>query len=256
MTPTIAIDTTAFSATLKRLTENVRQDAKEVVKQEAGLFAEAAARGTPPSGNRPMMTDWSVAKRIGTSRIKSQSSRVFKSLFDQPAIAGDKKTIRKIRYLFSHDKTAAVRQILESKGISFRVVIEKLNEEIYDQNRDQNGKCRLLLSPDPVLVAKAASISSVVRNKIKHLGKGKSGWARAMALAGRKFPSWIAEKSGSGWATEHNTPDSVVWEIADSVPHIQAAGANKRIIERTYKFRAKRMELRIANILKKRLSNP
>lgn len=181
----------------------------EVIKMQARLLVERLIEWTPPFGKDK------AAQKKGMAKVDSDIRRVFIPFKDVPflvkeiaqqrleGLAGEKDFDKvefrngKIQKEWEQKDWPALRVIFgrSVEAQARRMKITKTPDHADHQAARVAGRVRKRRQPN-VVIERAASLKSYIREVQRRVGTAKAGWIRGAQLLTAKFPAWIGKTGG------------------------------------------------------------
>jgi hypothetical protein len=145
---------------------------------------------------------WAAQKKVGEASIRADFAKAYRPLrvsdLKRLSAKAHPRVLKYLRKYFTNKNTSAINTIFRSLGISPNQiqVIDSLSLEFAKRNTDftrrPHGFRRRFF-----YVSKAATINSVIKEAISHLGRAKAGWLAAAGRLGFKgAPVWVKKHAG------------------------------------------------------------
>ena len=256
--PKIQFDDTIFKAQSRKFLRKLKIEEGPFIRGEAGLYAQALAKVTPPFSGKPEMA--------GAGYNTQKQHR----LAGENAIWGDMRNIFEVRsrgYLeFLHDTTGTltnVRRTLRRKdGTPYLVDVDEINYtstrralNFHESKRNSRGRTPSYLGDNKIGRWRRRDsmwITQEIWDEVYAMLKLRVGWSKAQlaqdAVAlGRPRPGrWVARHMRMGSYTMTTNP--AVVNFTATGPGLDVPARRAREVER---FRLTAMRLKLENMVKR-----
>lgn len=235
-----------FRTQVSRLVTLTGRDAGEVVKSEGRLLVQDAMRMTPPFANAPSTESLNAQRKTGEKAVERDINKVFAKL--KSLKVRDKRIRKDLARAIRKRDFARVKIILKYMKLPVEDAMREADPAVHEHKRDRRG--RVQRNKNKVWILNEPSLNRIIREKKKHVGKAKAGWAAAARGLGVKLPNWITRHSSPG-AFKDNTkdPKQPSITIGNLVGYIQAAGSDLRIMQRAIQNRTRNLKAKLEKII-------
>ena len=281
---TAMIDRGHLANQINKLAKVMGQTVTETVRLQARLVTRDCIKYTPPfrggKGNYGPATEsfasqyaagaGAIAKDIRRVYIVANEHKILTTAADDPRMANYVSKIaanrdaQKLRGLFKFGDLGRAREIMNAADAKHH---DTFRRKTSSGRGRVHGKSSVLIHEGPVPTYHAGQggapnryggMRALYEAKCKLIGLGKAGWLEAaMKLKGRSklWSPWIkrhrskaARHSILRWEGEESQRPVVT--VGNSVPHVQQAGYEMRIVERALRDRKRNLPKQIAQAIR------
>lgn len=223
-----------------------------VVKEQSKLAVFEVIKMTPPTSDRPIREPFSTQRKKGNDAIERDVRKLFQPITDLLIFqTTDKRLQKELKDHVRQRDASWLQNILRHLDVlpaGGRVLVEA-SPEIHRRARDSRGRIR---RTRPIFVIDARSIDRLIKHEQSQVGTGKAGWATGAKRLGVKgIPQWILKHNAPGTMKDDTKGATPSITITNDVPHIQAAGRAKRVVEQVLANRVRAMKAQVEAVLKK-----
>jgi hypothetical protein len=270
------LDYSRWSDATKQLIAATGRDATDLLRAESRLFCQDCAKLTPPTAKQPFTESLNAQRRQGEKAIATDIRKLFLDPLTLDFVKSHPKILQALtQYLngtrlrsaaVSAAATPAARllksvqasatspeacaiTLLHRIGLKIPIV-QQATAEYHARNRDPRGR---VIGKRKVCVLQPKSIDKLIKDKQKLVGYAKSGWNFAASRLGLNLPAWITRHPGQGIYKEDRSQDGALQAITigNTIPFIQRAGRDLRIMARALGRRTESMQHRLEKILER-----
>jgi hypothetical protein len=176
----LSVQTDAFNNAVTRYVTTLGKDSRAAIRYQSMLLAKRLVQFTPPK-----------TRSQGRKAVKRDIERAVTPI--RPSDFSSKS----IRKLIRARDYAALEVIFSrfERGAMAGFAVVPFTPELHTKRRDRRGRVRKsakVASPD------AKEVKAYVAEVQTRVGRGKSGWAKAVTQLGGNVPAWLAKHSGTG----------------------------------------------------------
>lgn len=257
MTPTFKIEDAGLDEQIQRTVELTRKEPWQITESAARIAVDACWRLTPPTATKhPMSESTKDSKAKGLLAVKSDITRVFTYPGEggldiiEPSLDGEGAAATRFWKLIREGNVSEAQGYLHSIGIHVTGIVAAPSSTHHQSQRNRRGRVRK--HPDRQLVLNKEKIMDYVTFVQKRVGMARSGWAKAVTgLRARNFPAWATGQREAGVFTVSGPPDAPQITLGNTVPYIQRAGAELRVMQTAFDITKNKMEAQITVLLAK-----
>lgn len=229
-----------FSRQIEQVIRTTGREASDVVRQEGKLLVQDLVKLTPPFGPSPNSESFSAQRKVGEKAVERDLTRTFTAI--DPDKIHNPKIRERIKALTRKGDVQAIQDLLKQCRIPAAGVILEMTTAQHQARRDGRGRVK---RGKRLWIVRERSFGRFLREKKKHVGQSKAGWAAAAAALGLKLPAWI---------TRHGTGGGSFVETKGNMPKIRienrqgGGGSDLRIVERALKNRIRNIGKKLEKI--------
>ena len=246
MSLVFSINEKEFSRQIAEVIRVTGKSAGEVVRQEGKLFVKDVVKMTPPFGTAPTTESLNAQRKVGQKAVERDVRRTFITLdFTKIREARIRKQLEK---LARKNDLEGVKRLLRACRFPVREVLREASMDAHQAQRDRRGRVQ---RSKFIWVLKDRGTRRVIRERKSHVGKAKSGWAKAARGLGVHLTGWISKHSGAGvFVDRTKDPRQPMIRVGNNVRFIQGTGAQLKIVNRALKNRVRNMKAKLERIVK------
>jgi hypothetical protein len=200
---------------------------------------------------------WAVQKRIGE---KATRFGVTTALKYWPWIFGQSRTAEDFNKpdqnypsahlyrLMKRKKFKEAETLLQVLNVANAGIVERGSKQLHNSLRKRGRVPRKAL---PYIVASGPSVNAVIRERVKKVGLGKSGWMQGAAVLGilNKFPKWVTRHGANGAAYFSPPGAKVILWVKNTMKYLADASHELRLVTSALTSRREKLEKQIAKTI-------